>query len=270
MGFISSYPKDTNISLQDKLLGTDAENSLFTKNFEISDFVTFLRTQSIGSQGPTGPQGIQGPVGTPGAVGPAGLTWRGTWVSGTSYIANDAVSYSGASWFCISATSGTTTPNLATSNWALLASQGAIGPAGAQGPTGPQGPSGSVLPYKSLVSYIQFTSDGTSLNTEIFNDLEAGIYFSQSSTGIYEMASPLSSFTLKTVINPFDKTSSNPARVRLPIFNNSTGAIVGYYTIQRWNSGNVRMYFWDASNNLINPYTILNTSNILSDIKVYN
>lgn len=154
MAKISTYPKDINISLSDKLLGTDAESSLFTKNFEIGDFVTFLRTQDIGSQGPIGPQGIQGPSGSPGAVGPAGLTWRGSWISGTSYVANDAVSYGGASWFCILATSGTTTPNLDTANWALLASQGAIGPSGAQGPTGPQGPSGGSLPYKSYVARI--------------------------------------------------------------------------------------------------------------------
>jgi hypothetical protein len=93
--------------------------------------------------GPQGPQGVQGPAGVPGPVGPAGLTWRGTWVSGTSYVLNDAVGYNGASYFCILATSGTTAPDLATSNWALLASQGAIGPQGVQGPTGPQGPAGS-------------------------------------------------------------------------------------------------------------------------------
>lgn len=42
MGFISGYPKDSNISLSDKLIGTDAENALATKNFEIGDFITFV------------------------------------------------------------------------------------------------------------------------------------------------------------------------------------------------------------------------------------
>jgi hypothetical protein len=92
--------------------------------------------------GSAGPQGVQGIPGTPGAVGPAGLNWQGSWVSGTSYVADDAVGYDGASWFCILATSGTTAPNLATTNWALLASQGAQGIQGVQGPTGPQGASG--------------------------------------------------------------------------------------------------------------------------------
>lgn len=99
-------------------------------------------TISIGGIGTQGPQGVQGPAGPLGPVGPAGLTWRGSWTSGTSYIANDAVGYNGASWFCILATSGTTTPNLATTNWALLASQGAQGIQGVQGPTGAQGPPG--------------------------------------------------------------------------------------------------------------------------------
>ena len=67
MARISTYPKDTNISLTDKLLGSDAENSLSTKQFEITDVVSFLRTQNIGSQGPQGPQGVQGNTGAAGA-----------------------------------------------------------------------------------------------------------------------------------------------------------------------------------------------------------
>ena len=93
--------------------------------------------------GPAGPQGVQGPAGPIGPVGPAGLNWQGSWVSGTSYVADDAVGYDGASWFCILATSGTTTPNLDTTHWALLASQGAQGIQGVQGPTGAQGPAGN-------------------------------------------------------------------------------------------------------------------------------
>lgn len=96
-----------------------------------------------GTEGPQGPQGVQGIPGTAGAVGPAGLEWQGSWVSGTTYAADDAVGYDGASWFCILATSGTTTPDLDTTHWALLASQGAQGVQGVQGPTGPQGPAGS-------------------------------------------------------------------------------------------------------------------------------
>lgn len=96
-------------------------------------------TVGVGSEGP---QGVEGPAGPPGPVGPAGLEWQGEWVSGTSYVADDAVGYDGASWFCILATSGTTAPDVDSTHWALLASQGAVGPQGAQGPTGPQGPSG--------------------------------------------------------------------------------------------------------------------------------
>ena len=107
---------------------------------------------AIWSSATAGPQGVQGPVGPqgpPGPVGPSGLTWQGTWTSGTSYILNDAVGYLGASYYCILATSGTVDPVTDTTHWALLASQGAqgpIGPTGAQGPTGATGatgPSGS-------------------------------------------------------------------------------------------------------------------------------
>lgn len=92
-----------------------------------------------GPPGPQGPQGLQGIQGTPGAVGPAGLNWQGSWVSGDSYVEDDAVGYNGASWFCILATSGTTTPDLDTTHWALLAAQGAQGPQGIQGPPGTGG-----------------------------------------------------------------------------------------------------------------------------------
>jgi hypothetical protein len=105
-----------------------------TQHYTIEDLAS-----TVGSQGP---QGIQGPAGPPGPVGPAGLEWQGSWVSGNSYVENDAVGYEGASYFCILATDGTTAPNQDTTHWALLASQGAIGPQGEQGPTGPQGPAG--------------------------------------------------------------------------------------------------------------------------------
>jgi hypothetical protein len=108
-----------------------------TQPYTIQDLAD---TIGVGAQGP---QGVQGPAGPPGPVGPAGLEWQGSWVSGTSYVEDDAVGYDGASWFCILATSGTTAPDVDTTHWALLASQGADGPQGVQGPTGPQGPAGA-------------------------------------------------------------------------------------------------------------------------------
>jgi len=130
---------------------------------------------SIWSSASTGPQGVAGPAGPQGPigpVGPAGLNWQGVWVSGTSYVVDDAVGYSGASWFCINATSGTTPPDLDTVNWALLAAQGAqgpIGPAGPQGPTGATGPAGAsgnntlqqVLATPNLISGRNFQGTGS-------------------------------------------------------------------------------------------------------------
>ena len=118
-------------------------------------------TGAQGPQGPVGPagsQGLQGAAGTagaqgipgvPGPVGPAGLNWQGQWVAGNLYAVNDAVGYNGASYFCISANGSVIAPDLDTTNWALLASEGAIGPAGSPGPTGltgAQGPAGNTGP----------------------------------------------------------------------------------------------------------------------------
>ena len=109
-----------------------------------------------GPTGPTGAQGIAGPV------GPAGLEWQGAWVSGTSYVVDDAVGYNGASWFCVNPTSGTTSPNLDPTNWALLAAQGSQGPQGIQGIPGTPGVSvektrgslvGASYPNETVLTY---------------------------------------------------------------------------------------------------------------------
>lgn len=164
MAIVYSYPEATP-TLSDTVLGTKFDdNGNPTKSFSISDIINLaVGTIPSGAPGPQGIQGVQGPAGSqgiqgvqgdvgpqgvPGPVGPAGLEWRGSWVSGTSYVADDAVGYSGASYFCISATSGTTAPDLDTTHWALLAAEGLQGPAGATGgagatgPAGPQGPQG--------------------------------------------------------------------------------------------------------------------------------
>ena len=150
---ISEYPIISNPTEDDILIGTDVNSSDVTKNFSIGSIIDLIGDIN---QGPIGPQGNTGPTGPQGPVGPAGLEWQGSWVSGTSYVADDAVGYDGASYFCILATSGTTTPNLATANWALLASQGAVGPTGPAGPIGPQGPAG--LPYTFWRAIINNTS----------------------------------------------------------------------------------------------------------------
>ena len=95
--------------------------------------------------GPQGAEGPEGPAGPPGPVGPAGLEWQGAWDTDSSYAVDDAVGFNGASWFCISAVTGTgnSNPEEDTTHWALLAAQGAQGIQGIQGPIGPQGASGA-------------------------------------------------------------------------------------------------------------------------------
>jgi hypothetical protein len=40
---ISQFPDDNDITVDDKLVGTDAENSLETRNFTFSDVISFLQ-----------------------------------------------------------------------------------------------------------------------------------------------------------------------------------------------------------------------------------
>lgn len=148
--------------------------------YTMQDVKDTVGVAAEGPQGVPGVQGEQGIPGTAGAVGPAGLTWRSTWVSGTSYIANDAVSYNGASWFCILATSGTTNPSADATHWALLASQGAQGVQGIQGIQGLQGIQGIQGP--PAAQNLQQTVDlGNGINTGIV--INNGTYDFELSSG---------------------------------------------------------------------------------------
>ena len=96
---------------------------------------------AIGPTGYTGPQGAIGPTGYTGYTGPAGgsMSWRGSWVTATSYAVNDAVYINNNSYICMTAhTSGVFATDLAASKWSLTSS-GATGPTGYTGYTGPNG-----------------------------------------------------------------------------------------------------------------------------------
>jgi hypothetical protein len=115
------------------------DDSYLTAAISVQNFATQVSAViPPGAQGPIGPQGVPGPV------GPAGLNWQGAWSAASSYVADDAVGFGGASYFCINATGPSAiNPSLDLVTWALLASQGATGPQGPQGIQGPQGPPGS-------------------------------------------------------------------------------------------------------------------------------
>lgn len=114
--------------------------------------INYIEVQSLSQLVPSipGPQGVQGPIGpqgVPGPVGPAGLNWQGAWSATGTYVVDDAVGYNGASWFCIANVGPSAIPpDTDTTNWALLAAQGATGPQGPQGVagTGPVLTSGGV------------------------------------------------------------------------------------------------------------------------------
>ena len=122
-------------------------------------------TGATGAAGATGATGATGPAGAQGPVGPAGLNWQGSWSASGTYVVDDAVGYGGASWFCINAVGpSATTPDNDPTNWALLASQGAVGPQGpagingAAGATGGQGPQGIAGPNLIVIDSTGITS----------------------------------------------------------------------------------------------------------------
>jgi hypothetical protein len=210
------------------------------------NIISFDNFAEVLPPGPTGAQGIAGPAGVPGPVGPAGLTWRSTWVSGTSYVLNDAVGYAGASYYCILATSGTTNPASNTTNWALLASQGAIGPQGPQGPTGPQGPSGGGVSYLKYVALI--SQSGTSNPTVVVKEntlsitgwvrFNPGYYYATGFTG-YSQNRVVIFFTKDSLTVGFGLASFNSGTLEIKTYNTSgvlTDSLMSYSQME------VRLY----------------------------
>lgn len=94
-------------------------------------------TGTQGDIGPAGPTGPTGPTGATGTTGAAGLTWKGTWGAAVAYVIRDAVLYQGSSYRRLVAGTTSTTPDLDSTNWQLLASKGDPGPTGPTGPAGP-------------------------------------------------------------------------------------------------------------------------------------
>lgn len=149
---IDAYPNDNNIQPTDKLIGTDAQDNRKTKNFRISDLMTYLANGlsltsiydlwlAAGNSG-TPSQFLATLVGDSayevavengfegnetewlaslvGEQGPMWFNFHGVWVPGTEYSVNDLVSFDNALYFCIVNTSGTVNPETNTTDWTPL------------------------------------------------------------------------------------------------------------------------------------------------------
>lgn len=233
---------------------------------QIVDYVDQeISTMPTSVPGPTGQQGIQGntgltgPQGDPGPIGPAGLTWKGQWVSGFSYLKDDAVGHNGASWFCINATSGTTPPNADVTNWALLASQGAQGIQGATGLTGSQGPAGNSgnLPYQVYTAYLEFVDGTTITSTVLENTIGDG-----SKDGINDIK-----WTYNSAAQPKATMTTGPFTANKTLASNNIYNINENLQGFRMSSSEVRFY----SNKIVTGSPSLSfVPFVFVEIKVYN
>lgn len=226
-------PSDTYVNLVDVNSPTNG-NIISVSNFA-----------SILPAGPAGPQGVQGPAGPIGPVGPAGLNWQGAWSTTGAYVADDAVGYAGASWFCLNPVGPSIlAPDVDTTNWALLASQGAQGPQGVQGPTGPQGASAVQLYTKFVGSITQIGASAPSINFELENDL--GTASTQYvSAGIYTLT--------------FTSLAGVPADKVAVFIQNGTSIFASGGSVEAWYDGNDYI--------LIRSY---NSSGVLANNPIYN
>jgi hypothetical protein len=129
-------------------------NVVSTGSFADNDVVKLFFTQtgdkgdtgSTGLTGATGAKGDKGDTGDTGPTGPAGangldITWMGAYSGSTVYAVNDAVSYNGSSYICISPTTGHDPTN--GTYWNLMAQKGDTGATGSTGSTGATGAAGS-------------------------------------------------------------------------------------------------------------------------------
>ncbi|MBB5317071.1 hypothetical protein HDF09_001740 [Edaphobacter lichenicola] len=96
---------------------------------------------ATGAIGPVGATGSAGAIGATGPAGPVGMVWKGAWVGTQSYAVNNAVSYNGATYIAIAASTNVVPTN--TTAWNIVAAAGANGANGANGATGATGATGA-------------------------------------------------------------------------------------------------------------------------------
>lgn len=152
-----------------------------------------------GPAGATGAQGATGATGAQGATGASGLTWLGVWQPSVTYVANDAVSYSSASWFAIGDTPAGEVPTLSSTYWVPLALQGATGPMGPTGVINASGPliysSGSqslsldmdAFSHIGNLDYLQFNTSSAATNAPgrlVWNDIDGTLSLQGKNGGI--------------------------------------------------------------------------------------
>lgn len=143
----------------------------------------------LGVAGPAGPRGPEGPMGP---VGPAGLNWRSSYDSTITYQKDDAVGYSGASYFCLKEVTGIA-PLPENDSWALLASQGARGAPGLDGKDGKDGTDGkdavfdlSKLTQEELKALSQSLYKANQLKW--INKVALGMPYNTSNTAVFRIA----------------------------------------------------------------------------------
>ena len=217
----------------------------------------------VGPQGPQGPIGATGLQGVAGPVGPAGLNWQGTWVSGDSYVVDDAVGFGGASWFCINPTSGTTDPDLDPTNWALLASQGSPGVNGGTGPQGIAGPNsittGVTLANIGAINQV-FFNNGANVqgNTRFIYDEAIG-YFNHSGRTVDHTNSAIGFAALSAnVLGVNNTVIGYAAGGSISTANDNTA--IGYGALGNTTIGNI--------NTGIGTYSLINNTTGINNIAI--
>ena len=113
------------------------------------------------------------------------VTFQGAWSNTTTYAQNAAVSYDGSSYISLIANNTGNEPDTSTSQWSVLAQQGATGPAGpagSQGPAGPQGNTGDTGPQgeQGPTGPAGLTFQGTWSNSHTYA-LNDAVYYNGSS-----------------------------------------------------------------------------------------
>lgn len=126
------------IAIQDagyyEVVSTEALDRMTIKNLYSSNAPpgTPIGPVPITTTSLPGPAGPAGPVGPNGAAGPTGqgYTWRGNWLSGTTYQAYDSVSRGGSSYVAVATSTAVDPTTDGGAKWQLLAQVGSPGPAG--------------------------------------------------------------------------------------------------------------------------------------------
>jgi len=222
----------------------DAYITLDTGDLYVWDGAEFINVGAV--DGPTGPTGADGDVGPIGPTGPSGSNWQGQWDTGTSYVVDDLVNYSGVVYIALVDNSAVQ-PDTDPATWEVFV-EGGTGGGGSVDVTATADATTFVGLYEDATgsiggktnSGIQYDASNETL--KVTNLESDNISPTDGSTGTYSLNSPTS-----ITLNPTTETLNSAPLVFHNVTDTERAAITPSTGAVVYDTVNNAAYVWTGS-----------------------